>query len=227
MWRVARYNTLRIGAINAYGSPYTFRLQANAGYKTVFNEALMESSAWSARWAHIAVQFGATSQAAFFDGVQVATASSALSSYNGAPCIATDNTIGCVGFVADAMVHRRLLSPAEIALLADRADPMLGGLIVEERPVLYFDMGGEPEDITGTVSATESGSDTAAVTGQLLVSGLVSASETGADVCAVTGVVTDTAQITAAEVARVVSASARAKTVTASARQRSVRYAIS
>ena len=32
--------------------------------------------------------------------------------------------------------------PAEIAILADRTDPMLGGLIVEERPVLYFDMGG-------------------------------------------------------------------------------------
>lgn len=38
--------------------------------------------------------------------------------------------------------HNRPLSASEVALLADRTDPMLGGLIVEERPVLYFDMGG-------------------------------------------------------------------------------------
>ena len=44
--------------------------------------------------------------------------------------------------VSDPLVYNRVLSPAEIALLADRTDPMLGGLIVEERPVLYFDMGG-------------------------------------------------------------------------------------
>jgi len=49
------------------------------------------------------------------------------------------------GSVYDTLIHNRALSPAEIAILADRTDPMLGGLIVEERPVLYFDMGGSTE----------------------------------------------------------------------------------
>lgn len=49
------------------------------------------------------------------------------------------------GYIADPIFHNRALSPAEIALLADRTDPMLGGLIVEDRPVLYFDMGGSAE----------------------------------------------------------------------------------
>ena len=50
------------------------------------------------------------------------------------------------GLTADFCIHNRALSPAEIALLADRTDPMLGGLIVEERPVLWFDMGGSTTD---------------------------------------------------------------------------------
>ena len=54
-------------------------------------------------------------------------------------------------FVADLLIHNRALSPAEVAILADRTDPMLGGLIVEERPVLWFDMGGSTtDDLTAT-----------------------------------------------------------------------------
>ena len=48
--------------------------------------------------------------------------------------------------ILDVCIHNRALFPAEIALLADRTDPMLGGLIVEERPVLYYDMGGSTTD---------------------------------------------------------------------------------
>ena len=48
--------------------------------------------------------------------------------------------------IGHLLLYNRALSPAEIALLADRTDPMLGGLIVEERPVLYFDMGGSTTD---------------------------------------------------------------------------------
>ncbi|MDY0227224.1 MAG: hypothetical protein RBR38_10385 [Desulfomicrobium apsheronum] len=48
--------------------------------------------------------------------------------------------------LSDILLFRRALSPAEIAILADRTDPMLGGLIVEERPVLWFDMGGSTTD---------------------------------------------------------------------------------
>lgn len=49
---------------------------------------------------------------------------------------------GYIGRAADPIIHSRALSPYEVPILADRTDPMLGGLIVEERPVLYFDMGG-------------------------------------------------------------------------------------
>lgn len=48
--------------------------------------------------------------------------------------------------LSDILLFRRALSPAEIAILADRTDHMLGGLIVEERPVMYFDMGGSTTD---------------------------------------------------------------------------------
>lgn len=72
--------------------------------------------------------------------------------------IGSDNSYGYHhGGIADPVIYNRTLSPAEIALLADRADPMLGGLIVEERPVLYFDMGGSTEDaLTATDLVTGS-----------------------------------------------------------------------
>lgn len=58
------------------------------------------------------------------------------------------------GIISDFCIYNRALSPAEIALLADRTDPMLGGLIVEERPVLWFDMGGSAEDKIGPFAIT-------------------------------------------------------------------------
>jgi hypothetical protein len=65
------------------------------------------------------------------------------------------NTLGRAlnGALLGAQLHNRALSPAEIALLADRTDPMLGGLIVEERPVLYFDMGGST-NVNGPLAIT-------------------------------------------------------------------------
>lgn len=73
------------------------------------------------------------------------------------------------GAVSDPLIWaNRRLSPAEIALLADRTDPMLGGLVREVNPVSYFDFGASaPADITGTLSVAESGTDTFAATGQL------------------------------------------------------------
>jgi len=63
------------------------------------------------------------------------------------PVIAAENTASYAGLrMYHFFAHNRALSPAEIALLADRTDPMLGGLIVEERSVLYFDMGGAGTD---------------------------------------------------------------------------------
>jgi len=54
---------------------------------------------------------------------------------------------------------------------------------------LYFDLGAsEPTDITGTLSATESVTDTLAATGQLLVSGLMSVTEAGVDTASILGV---------------------------------------
>jgi len=84
---------------------------------------------------------------AYLDGSffseQTATTSSLGQSQN--PHLARRGGSYWTGKIADPVFYNRSLSPAEIALLADRTDPMLGGLIVEERPVLYFDMGGGTE----------------------------------------------------------------------------------
>jgi hypothetical protein len=48
------------------------------------------------------------------------------------------------GEIADPIIHNRALSPSEIALLADRTDPMLGGMVREYSPVVYFDLGAGP-----------------------------------------------------------------------------------
>jgi len=81
----------------------------------------------------------------------------AVGSPGGATSNAYNRTIQFAG------AYNRALSPAEIALLADRTDPLLGGLIVEERPVLYFDMGGStevegPAVITAASTISASGS---------------------------------------------------------------------
>ena len=60
--------------------------------------------------------------------------------------------------------------------------------------------------ITGTIAATESGSDTAAATGKVYVKGTVAATETGADVLAATGKVTVKGTIAAVETGSDVSA---------------------
>jgi hypothetical protein len=69
----------------------------------------------------------------------------------------------CNAGIADFLIHNRGLSSAELALLANVYDPMLGGLIVEDRPVLYYDMGGStevegPAVITAAFTIAASGS---------------------------------------------------------------------
>ena len=83
------------------------------------------------------------------------------------------------GYLDLLLLYNRALSPAEIAILADRTDPMLGGLIVEERPVLYFDMGGAGTDaltandlvVGGPVLGTPAIGQIHALTAQSLVVG--------------------------------------------------------
>lgn len=50
--------------------------------------------------------------------------------------------------------YNRALSDAEIAVLADRTDPMIEGLIVEVRPVLYFDLGSAAPSVEGPAAIT-------------------------------------------------------------------------
>jgi len=117
--------------------------------------------------------------------------------------------VACDAHIFDAVIYNRALSPSEIALLTDRTDPMLGGLVVEERPVLYFDMGGSTTDeLTAsnlTVSAPVLGTPT-----------LGAPALNGSDIVI----------ITAAEATRIVRATPRMKTVTASARVKQVRYEV-
>lgn len=69
--------------------------------------------------------------------------------------------------------------------------------------------------IHGTMDVTEAGSDTFAAYGGSVspITGTMAVTEAGDDAFSATGVVTDTAPITAAEVARTISATARMRTV--------------
>lgn len=60
--------------------------------------------------------------------------------------------------------------------------------------------GAGPGVITGTLAATETGSDVAALVGDVLVSGSLAATEVGSDVAAIFGVLTITGTLAATEV---------------------------
>lgn len=107
------------------------------------------------KWAHVSIVCSGTALLYYIDGKY--TGSLTRDVYDSAAYPLDSLRIGSInpdagiykrfiGRIADPIIHNRALSSAEIALLADRTDPMLGGLIVEERPVLYFDMGGSTAD---------------------------------------------------------------------------------
>lgn len=96
-------------------------------------------------WSHFCINWGPTGSFVYHHGELVATGAAPTLDYPAFStpfCNQADGTRTFDGEIADLAFYNRTLSPAEIAILADRTDPMLGGLIVEERPVLYFDMGG-------------------------------------------------------------------------------------
>ena len=64
--------------------------------------------------------------------------------------------------------------------------------------VLYFDLGAGG-GVTGTISAAESGSDAASLTGNVTISGTIAATEAGADVAAMSGAVSVSGTLAAVE----------------------------
>jgi hypothetical protein len=118
------------------------------------------------KWAHVSIVCSGTALLYYIDGKY--TGSLTRDVYDSAAYPLDSLRIGStnpdagiykrfIGRIADPIIHNRALSSAEIAILADRTDPMLGGLIVEERPVLYFDMGGS-ENKTGVLAITNDSS---------------------------------------------------------------------
>lgn len=116
---------------------------------------------------HLAIVHDGAGLLVYIDGVlrtaETSTVSLTTVSDGGFGNVILGGTTYADDAIAQPFFHNRALSPAEIALLADRTDPMLGGLIVEERPVLYFDMGGStevegPAVITAEASIAASGS---------------------------------------------------------------------
>ena len=113
-------------------------------------------------WAHIAMTYDGETQAVYMDGMLIGSRANigALPDpsypfwYGGSQGFTTF----CSGVTADPLVYGRALSPAEIAILADRTDPMIGGLIVEDRPVLYFDLGSVAPSVEGPATVTASAS---------------------------------------------------------------------
>lgn len=118
----------------------------------------IQSDKWRC-WACVSNGAGVSGQSLYLNGSLHATgagingALSPSAPWRFMSWTATDSKWQHKGLVADPLFFNRALSPSEIALLADRTDPMLGGLIVEERPVLYFDMGGST-NINGPLAIT-------------------------------------------------------------------------
>lgn len=79
-----------------------------------------------------------------------------LSKQSGTLYIGGDGSTFASGpsIIKHVFFHNRALSPAEIAILADRTDPMLGGLVREVNPVAYFDFGGASSG-TDNLTATD------------------------------------------------------------------------
>ena len=91
----------------------------------------------------------------------------------------TFNTAGS-GSITFSAAWDRALSEEEVKEIS--ANPWQ---IFRAKPrVLYFDVGGGPG---GTLAATESGSDTAALTGVVLVSGTIASTESGSDTASIAG----------------------------------------
>ena len=149
-WQIVQWNTNSINcSVGTAAGSYTLSIP---------------SSAWSSqKWHHLSLTYDGVLLRLYFDGFKLSEL------FINSP-LGTSTTAGHFisigatnlgtqrwkGQLADFIIHNRALSPAEIALLADRTDPMLGGLVVEERPVLYFDFGGgEPtEDKIGPFAIT-------------------------------------------------------------------------
>lgn len=82
-----------------------------------------------------------------------------------------------------ALVFSRALLDEEVKSLTNNP----WQLFRAPKRVLYFDVGGAPAGVTGTISATESGSDVAALSGVIRVSGSINASESGSDAASLAG----------------------------------------
>ena len=100
-----------------------------------------------AGWVHICGVFASESSINLYvDGRYVTTTTTTIANFSRTSVavgglVRTGTMAYWLGSVRDPIIHNRALSPAEIALLADRTDPMLGGLVKEHWPTVYFDMG--------------------------------------------------------------------------------------
>jgi len=97
------------------------------------------------------------------------------------------------GNIRDLFIFNRLLSIAEINEL--RINPWQ--IFKPRKSILYF--GGGAAGITGTLTAIESGSDTASLSGDVLVKGALAATESGADSAALAGKVLVEGALSASE----------------------------
>lgn len=101
------------------------------------------------------------------------------------------------GVIHDISIWRRYLSDAEIGLWTDSPWRVYRPA---ERRVWFSDIGGGGGGVTGTLAATEAGSDTAAFSAASTASGSLAATETGSDTAAFSGQVTATGSLAATEV---------------------------
>lgn len=105
-------------------------------------------------------------------------------------------TNGWNGIISDFLVHDRLLSPSEIADLADPSNVYLSGLIAGRPRRRYVFLGGGSTveinatlaalELTGNAAGVSVGTDMTAAAGAVELSGLAAAVSSGTDIAATT-----------------------------------------
>jgi hypothetical protein len=157
------------------------------------NQALETSTGAVANvWTAFAATFTSGSQQIWSNGALLGSSArtDTVAFYNQEVWIGKSNySYAGIPYVADLLYHNRVLSPPEIARLADPTNVMLDGLIVPPRRVLWVVGGGGGATYTESVTVSASGSSlladlaafldtpTVSATGSSLGAGLLAATD--------------------------------------------------
>jgi len=131
---------------NSIASDSTFYIASQIGKIRggITDEDINTSTSWSGDWQHVALHWDSTTVTLYVDGCVLDTNAQAGSPteydrpiWIGARDTVTFNEETITGNVSDVLIHSRALTLPEIQILADRSDPMLGGLVKPPKRKYY------------------------------------------------------------------------------------------